>query len=36
MYIAARSPGFDTCRFDVIGITGDELPLVKDAFRPGL
>jgi putative endonuclease len=36
MYIAARRPVFEACRFDVVGITGGDLTLVKDAFRPGL
>ena len=34
-YLAARRPVFDECRFDVVGITGDELVLVADAFRLG-
>jgi putative endonuclease len=35
-YLAERSPGFDTCRFDVVAITGDDIALFQDAFRlPG-
>ena len=29
----ADQPPFTACRFDVVAITGDELVLVKDAFR---
>ncbi|HUH03601.1 MAG TPA: YraN family protein [Kofleriaceae bacterium] len=32
-YLMVRRPRFDTCRFDVIGITAGELVLIKDAFR---
>ncbi|MBE7449946.1 MAG: YraN family protein [Kofleriaceae bacterium] len=32
-YLALRRPRFVTCRFDVVGITGDELTIVRDAFR---
>ena len=32
-YLAERSPRFDTCRFDVVAITGDEIVLFQDAFR---
>jgi putative endonuclease len=32
-YLAIRRPRFDTCRFDVVAITGAELVLIKDAFR---
>jgi putative endonuclease len=32
-YLALRRPSFRACRFDVVGITGDELVIVKDAFR---
>lgn len=35
-YLFANEPRFRDCRFDVIGITGDEITLVVDAFRPGL
>lgn len=34
-YIAARRPRFDTARFDVVAITGDEVVLIKDAWRLG-
>jgi putative endonuclease len=33
VYLALRRPRFDTCRFDVVAITGDELVVIKDAFR---
>jgi len=33
-YIAMRRPRFDRCRFDVVGITGDDVTVVVDAFRP--
>ncbi len=32
-YLAARSPAFDECRFDVVAITAGEAILLKDAFR---
>jgi putative endonuclease len=32
-YLAVRRPVFESCRFDVVGITGQELTLIKDAFR---
>jgi putative endonuclease len=34
-YLAMRSPAFSSCRFDVVGITGDDIELIKDAFRLG-
>jgi putative endonuclease len=34
-YIAVRRPRFDTARFDVVAITGDEIVVVKDAWRLG-
>lgn len=34
-YISARRPWFTAARFDVIGITGDDLVHVKDAWRLG-
>jgi putative endonuclease len=34
-YIATRRPRFDTARFDVVAITGDEVVIVKDAWRLG-
>lgn len=33
MYLARRRPRFVTCRFDVIGITGDEIVHIQDAWR---
>ncbi len=33
MYLARRRPRFVSCRFDVVGITGDEVVHVKDAWR---
>ena len=32
-YLADHAPGFDTCRFDVVAITGDDVALFQDAFR---
>jgi putative endonuclease len=32
-YLAARQPGFDECRFDIVAITAGEPVLIKDAFR---
>ncbi|HUQ08470.1 MAG TPA: YraN family protein [Kofleriaceae bacterium] len=32
-YLATRKPRFDTCRFDVVAITGSDLVVIKDAFR---
>jgi len=32
-YLEVRRPEFDRARFDVVGITGDEVVLIKDAFR---
>ncbi len=34
-YIALRSPAMSSCRFDVLGITGDDVELIQDAFRLG-
>lgn len=34
-YIATMRPRFVTARFDVIGITGDELVHIRDAWRLG-
>jgi putative endonuclease len=34
-YLSVRQPRFDTCRFDVVGITGENIEHVKDAFRLG-
>jgi putative endonuclease len=35
-YLSFRRPGYDKCRFDVVGITGDDVVIVKDAFRLGV
>ena len=35
-YLAERAPTFNTCRFDVVAITGDDIALFVNAFRPGL
>lgn len=35
-YLCVRRPAFDRCRFDVIGITGDRIEHIEDAFRIGL
>ncbi len=32
-YLADHALGFDTCRFDVVAITGDDIALFQDAFR---
>ncbi len=32
-YLAARRPQFDEARFDVVAKTGDQLELIKDAWR---
>jgi putative endonuclease len=34
-YLAVRRPKFVHCRFDVLAITGDDVVLIKDAFRLG-
>ena len=34
-YLAARQPEFDSCRFDVVGITGERVTVLVDAFRIG-
>jgi putative endonuclease len=34
-YIASRRPQFETARFDVVAITGDELVVIQDAWRLG-
>lgn len=33
VYLGAESPAFETCRFDVIGITAGKLEHIIDAFR---
>lgn len=35
-YLAVRRPSLSSCRFDVVGITGDHVELVRDAFRIGM
>lgn len=35
-YLAVRRPSMAECRFDVVGITGDHVELVRDAFRIGV
>ena len=32
-YLAERRPVFEKCRFDVVAITGDDVQLIKDAWR---
>ncbi len=34
VFLASKQPEFDTCRFDVVALTGDEIELIRDAFRP--
>jgi putative endonuclease len=33
-YLGLRDPRFAQSRFDVVAITGDEVLLIQDAFRP--
>jgi putative endonuclease len=33
MYLARRRPRFVACRFDVVGITGDDIVHIQDAWR---
>lgn len=33
MYIGLRNPDFKYSRFDVVAITGDDVTLIKDAWR---
>lgn len=35
-YLSIRRPTFTACRFDVVGITGEQITHIKDAFRIGL
>ena len=35
-YLFDRAPTFSSSRFDVVGVTGDELLLFRDAFRMGI
>jgi putative endonuclease len=32
-YLSVRRPPFTRCRFDVLAITGEDVVLIKDAFR---
>ena len=34
-YLAHARPVARACRFDVVGLTGDDIVLIKDAFRVG-
>jgi putative endonuclease len=36
VYLATRRPRFDTCRFDVVGVTGTQIDVVQDAWRLGM
>jgi hypothetical protein len=36
VYPATRRPRFDTCRFDVVGVTGTQIDVVQDAWRLGM
>jgi putative endonuclease len=35
VYLSRRRPRFDSCRFDVIGITDGRVQHIRDAFRLG-
>jgi putative endonuclease len=35
LYLAWRRPEFELARFDVVAITGDEIMLIRDAWRLG-
>ena len=35
-YLARRRLESATCRFDVVGITGERIELIRDAFRLGM
>lgn len=35
-YLFERNPHRDTCRFDVVAMTGDHIEVYRDAFRLGL
>ena len=35
IYLMWRAPEFEEARFDVVAITGDQIELVKDAWRLG-
>jgi putative endonuclease len=36
VYLRHRRPRFETCRFDVVAINGDEVEIYTDAWRGGL
>jgi putative endonuclease len=33
LYLTRRKPAFEVARFDVLGITGDRITLIRDAWR---
>ena len=33
IYLLARAPAYERCRFDVVAITGDEVEIIRDAWR---
>lgn len=35
VYLQAREPAFEECRFDVVAITGDDVQIIQDAWRVG-
>jgi putative endonuclease len=35
VYLAAREPEYENCRFDVVAITGDQIEIIPDAWRLG-
>ena len=35
-YLAQNTIAYDSCRFDVVGITGNQIQIIQDAFRVGL
>jgi putative endonuclease len=35
IYLQARRPVFDECRFDVVAVTGATIDILKDAWRAG-
>jgi putative endonuclease len=35
LYLEMRKPAYERARFDVVGITGDTVDLIRDAFRLG-
>lgn len=34
-YLSLRQPRFDSCRFDVVAVTGERIDWFRDAFRIG-